>query len=76
MTVIEKLSDRHNLVFDLIKLILVNEGPMDAKKLQYKLFQSGVYIKGSLMKQAISVMNEKGELNKPHAELVQEKSEA
>jgi hypothetical protein len=65
MTVIQKLSDRDNLIFDAIKLILVNEGNVTAKQLQWKLFECGIYIKGSLLKQALAVMNQRGELTKP-----------
>lgn len=63
MTVIQKLSDRENLIFEAIKIILVNEGDLSAKDLQYKLFKSGIMIKGPLLKQAISVMTTNGELN-------------
>lgn len=65
MTVIEKLSDRNNLIFNAIKLILVNEGNLSAKELQYKLFLSGIYIDGLKLKQALSVMSEKGLLTRP-----------
>jgi hypothetical protein len=76
MTVITKLSDRDNLIFDAIKMILVNQGPMEPKDLQWKLFECGIYIKGPLLKHALAVMNEKGELTKPDVQPVQEKSEA
>jgi hypothetical protein len=75
MTVIEKLSDRNNLIFNAIKLILVNEGNLSAKQLQYKLFLSGIYIDGPKLKQALSVMSEKGLLTKPN-ETVPEESKA
>ena len=65
MTVIEKLSDRNNLIFNAVKLILVNEGTITAKQLQYKLFTSGIYIDGVKLKQVLSVMDEKGLLTKP-----------
>lgn len=76
MTHIQKLSDRDSLIFDAIKMILVNEGEMSSKDLQWKLFQCGVYIKGPLLKQALSVMNEKGELTKPNVEPIQENGKA
>lgn len=63
MTVIQKLSDRDNLIFEAIKMILVNEGNLTAKDLQYHLFKAGIMIKGPLLKQALSVMNTNGELN-------------
>jgi hypothetical protein len=43
--------------------------------LQYKLFLSGIYIDGSKLKQALSVMSEKGLLTKPN-ETVSEESKA
>lgn len=82
MTVIEKLSDRNNLIFEAIKLILVNcanhndKKGLSAKELQWKLFECGIYIKGETLKQALSVMDSKGHLTKPtNAEPTQEKSE-
>lgn len=68
MTVVEKLSDRGNLIFEAIKLLLVNEGPMPYYKLQYRLFCCGIYIKKELLLQAMSVMKEKGLLVKPNEE--------
>jgi hypothetical protein len=65
MTVIQKLSDRDNLIFDAIKLILVNEGELSPKQIQYKLFECGIYCNGTLMKQALSVMDSKGLLTRP-----------
>lgn len=86
MTVIEKLSDRHGFIFEAIKMVLVNSGKdengkpvmMSPQAIQWKLFQCGVYLKGSLLTQAISVMNEKGELTKPNEskEPVSEKTPA
>jgi hypothetical protein len=75
MTVIQKLSDRDNLIFEVIKLILVNEGNITAKGLQYKLLECGIYIKGSLLKQALSVMDSRGELSKSN-EVVSETPKA
>lgn len=71
MTILEKLSDRNSFIFEVIKLILVNQGNMDLKRLQWELLQCGVYVKKELLKQAISVMNEKGLLTKPDAQPVQ-----
>jgi hypothetical protein len=65
MTVIQKLSDREGLIFEAIKMITIHVGNVTAKDLQWRLFQSGIYIKGSLLKQAIAVMKEKGELTSP-----------
>lgn len=76
MTVITKLSDRDNLIFDCIKVILVNKGNINGKQLQWELFQAGIYCKGSILKQALAVLKEKGELT-THDDLVQkEESEA
>jgi hypothetical protein len=71
MTTIQKLSDRDNLIFAAIKLILVNEGNLTAKALQYKLLECGIYINGTLLKQALSVMDSKGELTRPDVQPVQ-----
>jgi hypothetical protein len=66
MTVIEKLSDRHNFIFDALKMVMVNvrenDKPkmMSVQELQWRLFQCGVYIKGPLLQQAIAVMKERG----------------
>lgn len=65
MTILEKLSDRNNFIYEAIKLVLVNKGNLSAKQLQWELFQCGVYVKGPLLKQALSVMDEKGLLSKP-----------
>lgn len=62
MTVIHKLSDRDNLIFEAITIILVNAGNISAKELQWQLFQAGIMITGPLLKQALSVMKTKGEL--------------
>jgi len=66
MTVIQKLSDRENLIFEAITLILVNAGNMDVKKLQWKLFECGIYAKKPLLVQALTVMKEKGLISKPN----------
>lgn len=58
MTVIEKLSDRGGFVFEAIRLILYNKGTMKTPKLQWELFERGVFVKEALLKQAISVMKE------------------
>lgn len=71
MTILEKLSDSNSFIFEAIKLILVNMGTMDLKQLQWELFNRGIYVKKDLLKQAISVMNEKGLLTKPNAKPVQ-----
>ena len=69
MTVIQKLSDRDSLIFEAIKMVLVNVGDVSAKELQWQLFQAGIMIKGPLLKQALSVMKENGDLK--HVQPVQ-----
>lgn len=69
MTVINKLSDRDNLIFEAIKIIAVNTESISAKELQWQLFQAGIMIKGSLLQQALSVMKENGDLT--HVQSVQ-----
>lgn len=76
MTVITKLSDRDNLIFECIKVILVNKGNINAKQLQWELFQSGIYCRGSILKQALAVMKEKGDLTTHHELVQKEESEA
>jgi len=65
MTILQKLSDRDGFIYDVIKCILVNAGPMDMKKLQFVLLTCGVYVKKDLLEQALKTMNEKGLLTKP-----------
>lgn len=71
MTVISKLSDREGLLGKGIKLILVNMGNMDLKRLQWELFNRGIYVDKNLLKQCVSVMIENKELRKPDVEPVQ-----
>lgn len=65
MTIIQKLSDRDGFIYEVIKIILVNAGPMDMKRLQYQLLTCGVYVKKDLLTEALKTMNEKGLLTKP-----------
>lgn len=70
MTIIEKLSDRGSFIYEAILLVLNNnvdkEHPnMSIGRLQWILFQCGVYIKKPLLMQALSVMREKGLVGKP-----------
>lgn len=80
MTYIQKLSDRDNLIFDAISLILVNMGNMNGKQLRWELFNRGIFIQPKLLEQAVAVMKEKKLIVKPepeaNAEPVQEKKEA
>lgn len=65
MTIINKLSDRDNFIFEAITLLLVNIGHMDQKRLQFELFRSGVYIKNPLLSDALKTMKEKGLIGRP-----------
>lgn len=65
MTIIKKLSDRENFIFEAIKLLLINMGNMDMKRLQFELFRSGVYIKKPLLEEALIYMKEQGMIGKP-----------
>lgn len=77
MTVIQKLSDRESLIFEVVPVILINLGNMDINRLQWELLNRGIYIRKPLLKQAVSVMLEKGLLSKPDKnEVVQENTKA
>lgn len=82
MTYIQKLSDRDNLIFDAISIILVNMGNMNGKQLRWELFNRGIFIQPKLLEQAVAVMKEKKLITKPeakpetNAEPIQEKKEA
>ncbi len=67
MTVITKLSDRENLLSKAILLITVNLGNMDRKRLQWELFDRGIYVDQALLNQCISVMIENKQLRKADA---------
>lgn len=64
MSVIEKLSDRNGLVFEAIKMVLVNAGNMNIQRLQWELFKCGIYIKQPLLLQAMAVMKEKNTISR------------
>lgn len=65
MTILQKLSDRDGFIYDVIKIILVNAGNMDTKRLQFLLLTCGVYVKKPLLEEALKTMMEKGLLTKP-----------
>lgn len=65
MTIIQKLSDRDGFIYEAISLCLVNMGNLNLQRLQWQLFQAGVYIKKPLLEQAIKEMTEKGLVGKP-----------
>lgn len=72
MTIINKLSDRGNFIYEAIALVLQNAGNMDMKSLQYKLFECGVYVKKPLLSEAMKVMLDKGLLTKPEKPVITE----
>jgi hypothetical protein len=65
MTIIQKLSDRDSLIYEAIKMVLVNMEPMPLQKIQWELFKCGVYIKAPLLAEAMKTMQEKGLLTRP-----------
>lgn len=74
MTVISKLSDRDYLLQKAILLLTVNMGTMDQKRLQFELFNRGIFVDRALLKQCISVMIENKQIKlieKPDVEPVQ-----
>jgi DNA-binding HxlR family transcriptional regulator len=60
MTILEKLSDRGSFIFEAIKMVIIHKGFTTIGRLQWDLFQCGVYVKAPLLNQALSVMEEKG----------------
>lgn len=69
MTIIKKLSDRDGFIYEAISLCLVNMGNLNLQRLQWALFQSGVYIKKPLLEKAIEEMKEKGLIGKPEPKI-------
>lgn len=65
MTILQKASDRDGFIYEVIKCILVNDGPMDLKRLQRILLDSGVWVKRDLLTEIVKTMNEKGLVGKP-----------
>lgn len=65
MTIIQKLSDRDSFIYEAISLCLVNMGNLNLQRLQWQLFQAGVYIKKPLLEKAIEEMKAKGLVGKP-----------
>lgn len=65
MTIINRLSDRDGFIYDAIAILLVNIGYMDLKRLQFELLKCGVYVKKTLLQEAVKTMNEKGLITKP-----------
>ena len=76
MTVITKLSDHDNLLSKAVMMLLKNVGTLNPKKLQFELFNRGIYVEDVLLKQCVSVLKEKGFIIEPKKDVepVQEKS--
>lgn len=60
MTILQKLSDRDGFIYEVIRVILMNTGPIPDSKLQFILLSCGVYVKKPLLEEALKVMKEKG----------------
>lgn len=69
MTILQKASDRDGFIYEVIKCILVNDGPMDIKRLQRILLNCGVWVKKDLLTEVVKTMNEKGLVGKPEPKL-------
>lgn len=65
MTILQKSSDRDGFIYEVIKCILVNDGPMDTKRLQRILLNCGVWVKKPLLEQVLMTMKEKHLIGDP-----------
>lgn len=65
MTILQKASDRDGFIYEVIKCILVNVGPMDAKRLQFQLLVCGVWVKKPLLEEILLKMKEKHLIGDP-----------
>lgn len=59
MTILQKLSDRDGFIFEVIKIIVINNKNIQLPQLQYKLLECGVYVKKPLLEEALKTMIEK-----------------
>lgn len=59
MTILQKLSDRDGFIFEVIKIIVINNKNIQLGQLQYKLLECGVYVKKPLLEEALKTMIEK-----------------
>lgn len=59
MTILQKLSDRDGFIFDVIKIIVINNKDIQLPGIQYKLLECGVYVKKPLLEEALKTMIEK-----------------
>lgn len=65
MTIIKNLSDYDHVIYEVILIILKNQGHMDMAKLQWELLKCGVYIRQPKLKEALKEMYEKKLIGKP-----------
>ena len=59
MTILQKPSDREGFIFEVIRIILLNDGNMNKQKLQRVLLGCGVYVKKPLLDEILKTMLEK-----------------
>jgi len=62
MTILQKASDRDGFIYEVIKVILTNTGPLPEKRLQFMLLNCGVYVKKPLLEEALAFMKKEGML--------------
>lgn len=62
MTILQKCSDRGSFIYEVIKVILTNTGPLTNAKLQFVLLNCGVYVKKPLLEEALEHMKKEGML--------------
>ena len=60
MTILQKLSDHDGFIYDVIKIIVINNKNIQVPQLQYKLLECGVYVKKPLLEEALKTMLDKG----------------
>jgi hypothetical protein len=63
MTILQKLSDRNSFIYEVIKVILTNTGPLTNAKLQFVLLSCGVYVKKPLLEEALEHLKKEGMLS-------------
>lgn len=59
MTILKSLSDRDGFIFEVIRIIVNNNKDIQLAGIQYKLLECGVYVKKTLLEEAIKTMIEK-----------------
>lgn len=63
MTILKKLTDRDSFIYEVIKIIIVNNKGIQMPALQMKLLECGVYVKKPLLQEALETMLKTGQLN-------------